>query len=179
MRKLIAQELVSLDGFFSGANGEIDWHIVDDEYTEYALDLLNSVSMLLFGRVTYQLMASYWPNESNEIAHKMNSLQKIVFSKTLESVVWKNTKIVSDSYIDEIQTLKQQPGKDLLILGSAELVSFLLNKGLIDELHLTVVPIVLGSGKPLFREMQNRMKITLFKSKTLGCGSVQLFYQTH
>ncbi|RDU37919.1 dihydrofolate reductase [Neobacillus piezotolerans] len=179
MRKLIAQELVSLDGFFSGANGEIDWHIVDDEYSEYALDLLNTVSMILFGRVTYQLMASYWPNESNDIAHKMNSSQKIVFSKTLESVHWQNTQLVSHNYIDQIQNLKQQPGKDLLILGSAELVSLLLNKGLIDELHLTVVPIVLGCGKPLFKDIDKRMKMDLYNSKTLRCGSVQLFYQTN
>jgi dihydrofolate reductase len=177
MRKLIVQELVTIDGFFAGPNGEIDWHNVDDEYREYAKDFLNSLDVLLFGRVTYQLMASYWPTASNDIAHKMNTLPKIVFSKTLWKVEWQNTRLVIENVIEEVKNLKQQPGKDLAILGSAALVSYLMNAGLIDEYQITVVPIVLGNGKPLFKDIHDRVTMKLLKSKTLRSGSVQLFYQ--
>lgn len=177
MRKIIVQELVSIDGFFAGPNGEIDWHNVDDEYGEYAKDFLNSLDVLLFGRVTYELLASYWPTASDDIAHKMNTLPKIVFSKTLMKVEWQNTRLVIENAVEEIKNLKQQPGKDLAILGSADLVSYLMNAGLIDEYQITVVPVVLGNGKPLFKDIHDRVTMKLLKSKTLRSGSVQLFYQ--
>lgn len=91
MRKLIVQEMVTLDGFFAGPDGEIDWHRADDEYGEYAKNFLDSIDGLLFGRITYQLMASYWPTKSDDIAGKMNTLPKFVFSKTLDKVDWQNT----------------------------------------------------------------------------------------
>lgn len=177
MRKLIVQELVSIDGFFAGPNGEIDWHNVDNEYSEYAKDFLNSLDVLLFGRVTYELMASNWPTASDDIAHKMNTLPKIVFSKTLKKVEWQNTRLIIENAVEEIKNLKQQPGKDLAILGSADLVSYLMNAGLIDEYQITVVPVVLGNGKPLFKDIHDRVTMKLLKSKTLRSGSVQLFYQ--
>jgi dihydrofolate reductase len=177
MRKLIVQEMITIDGFFAGPNGEIDWHNVDDEYGEYAKNFLNSIDVLLFGRVTYQLMASYWPTASNDIAHKMNTIPKIVFSKTLKKVEWQNTRLVIEDVVEEIKNLKQQPGKDLAILGSADLASNLMNAGLIDEYQITVVPVVLGNGKPLFKDTHDRVTMKLLNSKTLRSGSVQLFYQ--
>ncbi|MFD2611052.1 dihydrofolate reductase family protein [Paenibacillus gansuensis] len=177
MRKLIAQELVSMDGFFAGPNGEIDWHNVDDEYSEYAKDFLDTLDVLLFGRVTYQLMEDYWITASGDIAHKMNTLPKIVFSKTLKNVGWQNTRLVVDHVVDEIKNLKSQSGKDLAILGSGDLVSYLMNAGLIDEYQITVVPVVMGTGKPLFKDIHDRVNMKLLKSKTLRSGSVQLFYQ--
>ncbi|MCD9022628.1 dihydrofolate reductase family protein [Cohnella silvisoli] len=177
MRKLIVQELVSIDGFFAGPNGEIDWHLVDDEYGEYAKDFLNSLDILLFGRATYQLMVSYWPTETNDFADIMNSIPKIVISKTLEKVDWQNTRLVNENIVEEITQIKQESGKDLAILGSADLASSLLNAGLIDEYQITVVPVVLGDGKPLFKDMHDRVNMKLLKSRVLHSGCIQLHYQ--
>jgi len=177
VKKLIVQEIVSLDGFFAGSNGEIDWHRADDEYGEYAKEFLESVGTLLFGRATYQLMRSYWPTAAGGIADKMNTLPKIVFSKTLEEVDWENTRLVKENVVEAIAHLKLQPGKDLAILGSADLASYLLKAGLIDEYHITVVPVVLGSGKPLFKDIQDRVNMKLLKSNLLRSGSMQLHYQ--
>ncbi|WP_243293066.1 dihydrofolate reductase family protein [Bacillus sp. FJAT-47783] len=178
MRKLIAQEVISLDGFFAGPNGEVDWHQVDHEYEEYAKEFLESLDMLLFGRVTYQLMASFWPTATGDIATQMNRHAKVVFSKTLKEASWENTRLVNENALGEIRKLKEQPGKDLAVLGSAELASCLLNAGLINEYHITVVPVVLGSGKPLFKDVHDRVKMKLKSVNTLGSGHVQLFYET-
>lgn len=177
MRKLIMQELVSLEGFFAGTNGEIDWHRIDDEYSRYAEEFLNSVDTILFGRVTYELMAKYWPSASGDIAFKMNTLPKIVFSQTLDKVEWQCTTLVKSNVVEEIVNLKEQSDKDLAILGSGTLASYLINAGLIDEFHITIVPVVLGSGMPLFKNIHQRMNMKLLKSRTLSSsGGVQLFY---
>jgi dihydrofolate reductase len=114
MRKVILSNAVTLDGFFAGPNGELDWHIVDEELHQYAIDLLSNVDALLFGRVTYQLMADYWPaaatNPSTsksdlKIADKMNNLPKIVFSKTLQQVEWNNSRLVKDNIAEEISKM--------------------------------------------------------------------------
>src|SRR6185295_1195127 len=115
MRKVIFQMMISLDGFFEGPNREIDWHNVDEEFNEYAIDLLDNVDVLLFGRVTYELMANYWPTLSATtddpiVASKMNSLPKIVFSRTLEKADWNNTRLVKENIAEEVSKLKQQPG---------------------------------------------------------------------
>ncbi|OUM99392.1 MAG: hypothetical protein BAA02_09955 [Paenibacillaceae bacterium ZCTH02-B3] len=154
MRKLIAQTVVSIDGYFEGPNRMIDWHLVDRDYSEYAAALLRSADTILFGRTTYELMAGYWPtpeahSRDPAIAKWMNEHQKIVFSRTLERADWQNTRIVRSGIADEIQTLKRQPGKDLVILGSGTLVSELTKRGLIDEYQLMVNPVVLGQGNPL------------------------------
>jgi len=178
LRKLIVQEMITLDGYFAGPNGEIDWHRVDDEeYGAFAAAFVHSVEALLFGRITYQLMADYWPKASDGIADRMNTMPKIVFSKTLEHADWQNTRLVKENIVEEIKHLKQQPGKDLAILGSANLASFLLNAGLIDEYHVTVVPVVLGQGEPLFKDIQQRTNMRLLKTNTLRSGCVQLFYR--
>src|SRR5438132_9211892 len=127
MRKVILSNMVTLDGFFEGPNKELDWHIVDEEGKEYAKDLLNNVDTLLFGRVTYQLMADYWsaaatnPSTSKsdlEIADKMNNLPKIVFSKTLQEVKWNNSSLVKENIVEEMAKMKQQSGKELVIIDS-------------------------------------------------------------
>ena len=115
MRKVILSNAVTLDGFFEGPNKELDWHIVDEALHQYAIDLLSDVDALLFGRVTYQLMADYWPaaatNPSTsrsdlEIAEKMNNLPKIVFSKTLQEVKWNNSRLVKENIAEEISKMK-------------------------------------------------------------------------
>jgi dihydrofolate reductase len=163
-RKIIVSEMVSLDSFFAGPNGEIDWHIVDEEFNQYAIDLLNTVDTILFGRKTYQLFESYWPaaatNPSTsksdlEIAHDINNITKIVFSRTLGSVEWKNARLVKEVIPGEIVKMKQQPGKNMVVYGSGSIVSTLMNLGLIDEYRIIVNPVILGNGKPLFKGLKD------------------------
>ena len=182
MRKLIFQNLVTVNGFFEGPNREIDWHNVDEEFNEHAIEFLNSVDTLVFGRVTYQLMASYWPTPAaieNDpiVAKKMNSLPKIVFSRTLDRVEWRNTRLVKENVVEEILKLKQQPGKDLAIFGSSNLALTLIQHGLIDEYRSVVNPVVLGSGKSLFKGLRERLHLKLLKTQTFCSGNVLLYYK--
>jgi dihydrofolate reductase len=185
MRKVVASEYMTLDGFFAGPNGEIDWFVWDKETEKYSKELIASIDTLLFGRVTYQLMAAYWPTASPPaddpaIIQAMNSLPKFVFSKTLEKADWKNSRLVpvndNDELAKEIEKLKQQPGKDIVIYGSGLLVSTLANLGLIDEYHLFVNPVILGQGKPLFQNINVRQTMKLMSVKTFDVGVVGLHY---
>jgi len=186
MRKVILSNSVTLDGFFEGPNRELDWHIVDEEFNQYADDLLSKVDALLFGRVTYQLMADYWPaaatNPSTpksdlEIADKMNNLPKIVFSKTLQEVKWNNSRLVKENIAEEISKMKQQPGKDMVIFGSGSIVSTFMQLGLIDEYRIIVNPIVLGNGNPLFKGINGKQNLKLLNTKVFDSGIVILFYE--
>jgi len=184
MRKIILFNMVTLDGFFEGPNGEIDWHNVDAEFNEFAIDQLNSADGLLFGRVTYQLMANYWPTPSAikddpVVAGLMNRLPKMVFSRTLAKAEWNNTRLVkgAERVAEEIARLKQQPGKDWLLFGSADLASTLTPLGLIDEYRIMVNPVVLGGGKPLFRGVKQKLNLKLVNAKTFRSGNVLLYYQ--
>jgi dihydrofolate reductase len=186
MRKVILSNMVTLDGFFEGPNKELDWHIVDEEFNQYAIDLLSNVDALLFGRVTYQLMADYWPaaatNPSTpksdlEIADKINNLHKIVFSKTLQEVKWNNSRLVKENIAEEISKMKTQLGKDMVIFGSGSIVSTFMQLGLIDEYRIIVNPIVLGNGKPLFTGINNKQNLKLLKTRVFSSGIVILFYE--
>ena len=181
MRKLFAFNMVTLDGFFEGPNQEIDWHNADnEEFNEFAIEQTSSVDTLLFGRVTYQLMASYWPTETATsadpiIADLMNRLSKIVFSRTLENVDWDNTRLVRENARQEIVNLKMQPGKDMAIFGSANLISSVMD--VIDEHRVMVNPILLGSGSPLFKTTGKRLKLRLVQEQPFQSGNVLLTYQ--
>jgi dihydrofolate reductase len=180
MKKVIVSNYVSLDGFIEGSNREIDWFVWDEEMAKYAIDLLDSIDTILFGRVTYELMASYWPTATNQdpiITDAMNNLPKIVFSKTLEKAEWKNSRLVREVIPGEILRMKQQPGKNMVIFGSASIVSTFTQLGLIDEYRLIVNPVVLGSGKPLFKDIKERINLKLLKTKTFNCENVILYYQ--
>jgi dihydrofolate reductase len=186
MRKVILSNMVTLDGFFEGPNKELDWQIVDGENKEYAIDLLSKVDALLFGRVTYQLMADYWPaaatnpstpKSEHEIADKMNNLPKIVFSKTLQEVKWNNSRLVKENIAEEISKMKQQPGKDMVIFGSGSIVSTFMQHGLIDEYRIIVNPIVLGNGNPLFKGINGKQNLKLLNTKVFDSGIVILFYE--
>lgn len=184
MRKIIVSNLVSVDGFFEGTNKEIDWFVANEEFFEYARELLNSVDTILLGRVTYQMMASYWPNATDGdvvITHKMNHLNKMVFSKTLKSVDpiimgWNNSELAKRNLADEVIKMKQQPGKDIVIFGSGNIVSQLTNSGLIDEYRIVVNPVILGEGNPLFKGLRNKIDLKLLRTKTLNSGVVILYY---
>jgi dihydrofolate reductase len=182
MRKVFLFNMISLDGFFEGPGQDLSWHNVDDEFNEFAIDQLREVDTLLFGRVTYQGMASYWPTESAIsddpiVAGLMNSLPKIVFSTTLDSVEWNNAKLVKVNIVEEISKLKQQPGKEIAIFGSSELAAALAGHGLIDEYRIMVNPVVLGAGKPLFKGTGKRLNLKLLKTKTFDSGNVLLYYE--
>jgi dihydrofolate reductase len=182
MSKLILFNLVTLDGFVAGLKGEIDWHNVDEEFNEFAIKQLDAASGLVFGRVTYELMASYWPTpaaikDDPIVADKMNHLPKIVFSKTLTTADWNNTRLIKDHVAEEITKMKQEAGKDLFLFGSADLASTLIRLGLIDEYRIMMNPVVLGSGKPLFKGLNARLELKLEKAKIFGSGNVLLYYR--
>jgi dihydrofolate reductase len=184
VRKVIVSEMVSLDGFFGGPNGDIDWHVVDEDFNDFAIAQLNELDVLLFGRVTYQLMASYWPTDAAlqddpEVANKMNTLSKVVFSNTLETVTWgtwDNVQLAKGDIGLEVTRLKQQPGKDMAIFGSGSIVTALAQLGLIDEYRLTVAPVVLGRGMPLFAGITAPIKLKLLQAKTFKTGVELLYY---
>lgn len=172
--------MMTLDGFFEGPNQEIDWHNVDQEFNEFSIEQTSSVDTLLFGRVTYQLMASYWPTETAVsadplIADLMNRLSKIVFSRTLESVEWNNTRLISENAQKEIRNLKMQQGKDMAIFGSATLISSIMD--VIDEHRVMVNPVLLRRGIPLFKGTGDRLNLNLVSTRVFNSGNVLLTYQ--
>lgn len=182
MRKIIVQEMITVDGFFAGLNGEIGWHVVDGEFNEYAAGFLDTIDTLIFGRITYDLMASYWPtvnavHDDPLIASKMNSLGKLIFSKTLKEPTWNNTKVVNNIDAEEILKMKAAPGKDIAIFGSGKIVSAFTKLGLIDEYRLIVNPVVLEKGMPLFVDCGDKFKLKLLKSKEFASGNVMLCYE--
>ena len=182
MRKLYVFNMVTLDGYFEGPNREIDWHNVDEEFNEFAIQEINTRDLLLFGRVTYELMASYWPTPDalkNDpiVANAMNSIPKIVFSKTLKKAEWNNTRLVKENVVQEISRLKQLPGKEIAIFGSSDLAVSLIPHGLIDEVRVMVNPVVLGKGKPLFKGIREKLNLKLLKTKVFESGNVLLYYQ--
>jgi len=182
MRKLIVFNLVSLDGCFTGESGDISWHMVDDEFQELANEAANSGNTLLFGRVTYQLMAGFWPTpEAIEtdpvVAEGMNTSEKIVFSRTLDAVYWNNTRLVKDDMIGEVRRLKQGNGKDLAVLGSGKIVAQLAAADLIDEFQVLINPVVLGRGRTMFEGIGKQLNLKLIRSRVFGNGNVLLCYE--
>jgi dihydrofolate reductase len=178
MRPLIMWNMVTIDGFFEGPKAwAIDWHVWGDDLEQLSLEQLRSADMLLFGRVTYEGMAAYWPSEKGDVADFMNNIPKVVFSRTLTSADWSNTRLVKTDAEDEVARLKQQTGKAMFIFGSANFASTLMNKGLIDEYRLGLNPILLGSGNPLFKPLPRRMPMKLLEARPLASGCVILRYQ--
>jgi dihydrofolate reductase len=181
MRKVFLFNMTTLDGYFEGPNQDISWHNVDEEFNEFAIEQLNEVDTLLFGRVTYQGMASYWPTElaisdDPEVAGLMNSLPKVVFSKTLDKAEWNNSKLVKENVTEEVLKLKQQPGKDIAIFGSSDLAVTLAEHGLIDEYRLIVNPVFLGGGTPLLNGIKEKLNLKLFNTRIFKSGNVLLYY---
>lgn len=183
MRKLFAFNMITLDGFFEGPNQDISWHNVDEEFNQFAIEQTSSLGTILFGRKTYEVMASYWPTESAikddpAVAGLMNSVPKIVFSRTLQKAEWNNSRLIKDNIAEEILKLKKQPGKEMAVFGSADLLSTLIELDLIDEHRIMVNPVVLGSGTPLFKDVKNRLNLKLIQSRTFASGNVLLYYQS-
>jgi dihydrofolate reductase len=183
MRKLIVFNMVSLDGYFVDAKGDMSWaHKNDEEWNTFVGGNASGNGMLLFGRVTYEMMASYWPSpmalqNSPVVAKGMNEMPKIVFSRTLDSAAWNNTKLLKGDLAAEVRKLKNEAGPDMVILGSGNIISQLAQHNLIDEYQLAVSPIVLGKGRTLFEGLTDKLKLNLTKSRTFGNGTVFVCYQ--
>ena len=159
---------------------------LDEALANYESELQKTVDTTLFGRVTYEGFESYWPNVPEdpaspqglvEYAHQLNAMRKIVFSRTLSRVEWNNSTLVKEIVPEEIIKMKQEPGRDMVIYGSASIVQTLTNLGLIDQYQLLVFPVVLGSGKPLFQDILHKVKLSLANTKRHPSGVVELTYQ--
>jgi dihydrofolate reductase len=181
MRRLTVFNLMTLDGYIAGQGGDISWHNVDEEFQELANAASNSGNTLLFGRVTYELMAGFWPTPEAIrtdpiVAAGMNKSEKIVFSRTLQKADWNNTRLVKDDMLVEVRRLKQGAGKDLTVLGSGSIVAQLAEEGLIDEYQVLLNPVAIGQGKTMFEGLKHRLDLKLVRTRAFGNGNVQLTY---
>ena len=189
MRRVISMIHLSLDGFASGPNDELDWIAYDDELERYAHSLHAQTDAVIWGRRTYEGMASYWltvpgnpestPTE-REHAQYLQDATKIVVSRTLDHIDWdgaQNTVLIKDNIADEINRIKQQPGKDIWFLGSTTLAQTFMQLDLIDEYRININPTILGQGKPLFADLTRAIPLKLLESRPLASGVIVLRYE--
>lgn len=182
MRKLISFMVVTADGFTEGPEGEFDWPNVDEGFNDFAVSQLHDLGALLFGRVTYEGMASYWPTpmalEDNPVVTGlMNGKPKYVFSQTLSAADWSNTTLVGGDAGKAVAGLKEQDGHDLGVFGSSKLTVSLLEQGLVDELRVMVNPVLLGGGVSLFTGIEQRIPLALLRTTVFPSGNVFLVYR--
>jgi dihydrofolate reductase len=185
MRKLVVFNQVTMDGYFVDRKGDMSWahrETRDEEWYSFVQENASGGGVLVFGRITYELMASYWPTpmaSQNDpvVARRMNEMPKIVFSRTLDRVSWANTRLVRGGVAEEVRKLKGEQGDGMAIMGSGTIVSQLAPEGLIDEYQIVIIPVVLGSGRTMFDGVRNRLNLKLTKTRAFGNGSVLLCYQ--
>ena len=188
MRKLIVTEFYSLDDLMSDSEDKMDWVTTtfSQDMGKYVGDVYANADTLFLGEVTYQIMATYWPTADTnpeafqgdaESAHTMNSIRKVVFSKNLKDLAWSNSALKTEIVPEEIKKMKQEPGKNMLVAGSASIVQQLTNFGLVDEYHLLVHPVILGNGKPLFKDIRERHNLKLISTEVFKNGVVLLRYE--
>lgn len=183
MRKLAVFNNVTLDGYFTDAHGDMSWaHTDDPEWTAFVAENASGGGVLLLGRITYELMASYWPTPAARttapaVAEGMNRMQKVVFSRTLKNASWQNTTLVKGDIVAAVRKLKNEAGPGMAILGSGSIVSQLAPAGLIDEYQIVVHPVVLGRGKTMFDGVKQPLSLRLTKSRVFGNGNVVLWYE--
>ena len=185
MRRLIAFNHITLDGYFVGANGDFSWAHHGDEDSEYSAFVAQNTSadgQLLFGRVTYELMAGYWPTPLADqhdpaVAQGMNRMSKIVFSRTLKQASWNNTKLVKGDLVSEIRKMKNESGPGMAILGSGSIIQQLALADVIDEYQMIVDPVALGKGRTMFDGISETLNLRLTKTRTFGNGKVYLCYE--
>jgi dihydrofolate reductase len=185
MRKIILNMMVTVDGFMEGENKDLSWHLADNEWDKYAIENMDTTDTIIFGRVCYELFESYWPKAAKNpntgkddltIAKWIDSSKKIVFSRTMKEVSWNNTTLLHDVSVDEINTLKQGSGKDMIMFGGAGIAQSFMNLNLIDEYRLFVNPIILGKGKLLFENLKVKLNLKLINTKHFKSGLVGLYY---
>jgi len=185
MRKLIVAMHTSLDGFVAGPNGEMDWIKVDNEMFDFVGKMTDKVDTALYGRITYEMMNGYWPtagDQSNASKHDIehsrwyNQSLKIVLSKTIKATGLPKTQIIGDNLSEQINKLKEEGTKNILIFGSATATQALFNLGLIDETWLFVNPVILGQGLPMFKGVHKITDLALTETKPFSCGVIGLHY---
>lgn len=184
MRTLSAFNSVSLDGYFVDAHGDMSWahQGADAEWNEFVSGNAKGGGTLVFGRVTYQMMASYWPSPmaiKNDpvVAERMSVLPKVVFSRTLNDASWRNTTLVKNDMAGAIRRMKKEPGEGMVILGSGSIVAQLTQERLIDEYQIIVIPVVLGGGRTMFEGVKDKPRFKLTGSRTFRNGNAMLCYQ--
>jgi dihydrofolate reductase len=185
MRKLVVFNQVSLDGYFVDAHGDMRWAHADNDDAEWRAFVSGNArggGLLLFGRITYELMAGYWPTphaiqQDPVVAERMNALPKVVFSRTLESASWSNTRVVRDDLASAVRTMKREGGSDIAVMGSGTVVSQLTRDGLVDEFQVVVIPIILGKGRTMFDGLDAKLRLRLTKTRSFANGNVLLCYE--
>jgi len=183
MRRLVVFNSVTLDGYFVDMNGDMSWaHNDDAEFNAFVQGNARGGGELVFGRKTYELMAGYWPTPlaiKNDpvVAEGMNSLPKVVFSRTMEKASWNNTRLVQGDLAAEIRKMKREPGHDMVIMGSGSIVSQLAQERVIDEYQMVMIPVVLGKGRTMFDGVTDTLRMKLTKSRVFGNGNVYLCYE--
>ena len=182
MRKLVVFNTVSLDGYFVDKNGDMSWaHSQDAEWQKFTSDNAGGEAEFLFGRKTYQMMASFWPTPRAmqtmpAVAKAMNETRKTVFSRTLASASWQNTRVVKGDLATEVRRMKQETGPDLLLMGSGDIIRQLTQAGLIDHYQIVLTPVILGKGRSLFEGVTGRPQLKLTKMRSFSNGNVVLWY---
>jgi len=184
MRRVILDTIISLDGYYTSPKNEIDWFEFDKEEVEWSKEINRRVDTMLYGRVTYEEFRQFWPEAKPspsgfdpEIIGQLNGLRKVVFSRTIKDTPWKPAEVIREDPASAVTKLKQEPGKDMVVVGSGTLVSALMRSGLIDEYRVRVRPIILGAGKPLFVDQNARHPLRLISARTFGNGLVALHYE--
>jgi dihydrofolate reductase len=183
MQRVMVFNNVSVDGYIADDKGDMSWARNDDaEWNEFVQGNARGDGMLMFGRKTYDLMVSFWPTPAAiammpEVAEKMNSAKKVVFSKSMKRVEWKNTTLVKGDPVEAVRKMKGEAGEGMVIFGSGTIVAQLAGAGLIDEYQIAVIPVALGAGKTMFEGLERRLKLKLTKHRVFGNGSVLLHYE--
>ncbi len=196
MRRIVMFNRVTLEGYFAGPDGNLDWVVPDQDLDKAGAAGIPGTDTVLFGRRTYEMFASFWPyalddspNSPNPhmprersqairaMAVMLNEATKLVFSRTLKEVTWKNSRLLPTLDQREIEAMKRQPGKDMIVFGSGSIVSQLTQHGLIDEYQFVVDPVLLGRGKPLFSDLSTHTALALQEAKAYPSGNVMLRYR--
>ena len=194
-RRIVMFNRVSAEGFFATPDGKLDWVVPEPELDKAAAEGMTGTDTIMFGRKTYEMFESFWPHalddagtakdphaagrrspELGAMANFINNATKLVFSKSLKKVTWKNSRLFPELDPKEIETIKKQPGKDIMIFGSGSIVSQLTEHGLIDEYQFVVGPVLIGSGKPLFSGVSKSLKLELQEATKYPSGNVRLRY---
>jgi len=196
MRKIMMFNRVSADGYFATPEGSLDWVVPDEDIAKAGAEGIPDTDTVLFGRRTYEMFASFWPKvlddsgtapdphggqrsqQQRAFAEGLTAMTKLVFSRTLQEVTWKSSRIVRELDPRAIEELKNQPGKGIIIFGSGTIVSQLTEHGLIDEYQFIVSPVLLGRGKALIADVSQRLKLDLLEAKPYPSGNVMLRYAT-
>ena len=195
LRRIVMFNWATADGYFAGPDGNLDWVVPDEEQSKAAAESMAGFDTILFGRRTYELFEGFWRHavddsptvpdphdpgrrsrEHRAIAIWLNETTKLVFSRTLKDVTWRNSRLLHELHPRGIEAMKRQPGKDMIVFGSGSIVSQLTQHDLIDEYQLVVCPIFLGSGRPLLSGVSNNVRLDLLEAKAYPSGDVLLRY---